>query len=298
LLALAGLVAGCDQPSTFQAPVAKFRDASAVVIQSAKVSLTTLNKNERDTYIYRQLEFRRQIKPSDLAEAQVFSAESIAARTKALDEISNYNELLYQLANSDAPTSISGKVNDLQSSLTSLSEEVNKLIGINDNRFKTAVNTTFPIISGILTDILNQKIADALKQAVNKGTKPVNDLVEALRIDLEVAYQRKRSDVSRRVTAAILDYNREFEKGDNADPGALRAYADQVSQTEDQAEALRTVQPGDGLDAMKKANDALYQLANKPKPSVHDLSAFVAEVESFASTAKRVGDAVQSLAKL
>jgi hypothetical protein len=145
---------------------------------------------------------------------------------------------------------------------------------------------------------VNQKIADALKQAVNKGTKPVNDLIEALRIDLEVAYQRKRSSVSSRVTAAILDYNREFEKGDQADAGALRAYADQISQAEDQAEALRTLQPGDGLDAMKNANNALYQLANKPKPSVRDFTSFVAEVESFASTAKRVGDAVQSLAKL
>lgn len=115
---------------------------------------------------------------------------------------------------------------------------------------------------------------------------------------MEVEYERKRAAASGRVTAAILEYNREFEKGPAADPGKLRAYADDVSALEDMAEALRTAQPGVGLDAMKKANDALLKLATQPKPSVHDFASFVAEVESFASTAKRVGDAVQSLKKL
>src|SRR5258708_10232634 len=107
LITFALVGAGCRQPSAFQASVSKFRDASSVVIQSAKAYLVSLNKNERDTYIYQQLEFRRQIKPSDLKNAQVFSDESIAARTKALDQISNYIELLYHLGNSAPPASIS-----------------------------------------------------------------------------------------------------------------------------------------------------------------------------------------------
>src|SRR5262249_6901099 len=257
VLAFALLAIACTQMSAFQAPVSRFRDASAVVIQSAKLSLTALNKNERDTYIYQQLEFRRQITRTDLEKAQVFSAESIATRTSALDQISDYTELLYKLVNSDASTSITGKAADLQNSLTALSGEVNKLTSADDTRFKSVVNTTFPIISGILKDVINARIANALKEAVNKGTKPVNDLIEAIRLDLEVVYERKRSTAGGRVTAAILEYNREFEKGREADPIRLRSYADQVSFAQDQAEALRTAQPGQGLDAMKKANDAL-----------------------------------------
>jgi hypothetical protein len=298
ILALALIAAGCTQPGAFRAPVSQFRDASAVVIQSAKVYLTTLNKNERDTYIYEQVGFQRQITRTDLDKAQVFTPQSVAVRTKALDQLSTYTELLYKLVNSDAPTSINAKADDLQKSLTGLSGEVNKLTSADDTRFKNVVNTTFPIIGGILRDIVNKKITDALKDAVNKSTKPVNDLIEAIRLDLDVAYERKRSAASGRVTAAILEYNREFEKGASADPGRLRLCADQLSTAEDQAEALRTAQPGEGLDAMKKANEALAKLANQAKPSVRDFASFVAEVESFANTAKRVGDDAQSLAKL
>jgi hypothetical protein len=298
MLILALIAAGCTQPSAFQAPVSNFRDASAVVIQSAKLYLTTLNKNERDAYIYQQVEFRRQITRTDLDKTQVFSDASIAVRTKALDQISNYMELLYNLVNSDAPTSISAKADDLQKSLTSLSTEVSGLTGANDVRFKNAIATASPIIGALLTDLVNGKIVGALKVAVNKGTQPVNDLIEAIRLDMEVEYERKRSAAGGRVTAAILEYNREFEKGIGADPGKLRSYADDISALEDQAEALRTAQPGEGLDAMRKANDALLKLATQPKPSVQDFASFVAEVESFASTAKRVGDAVQSLKQL
>src|SRR4051794_38813040 len=107
VIALCG--SGCTQPSAFQAPVSKFRDASAVVIQSSKAYLLALNKIERDGYLNQQLEFRRQITRSELNNVQVFSDESIAVRLKALDQLSNYTELLYKIVNSDAPESIKGK---------------------------------------------------------------------------------------------------------------------------------------------------------------------------------------------
>src|SRR5262245_41519950 len=95
ILAATLLAVGCTERAAFQAPVTRFRDASSVVIQSAQVYLGALNKNERDTYIYQQLEFRRQIVASDLNKTQVFSDKSIAVRINALDQISNYTELLY-----------------------------------------------------------------------------------------------------------------------------------------------------------------------------------------------------------
>jgi hypothetical protein len=292
------LAAGCTQPAAFQAPVSKFRDASAVVIQSAQAYLTALNKNERDAYIYQQVEFRRAMVRGDLDKTQVFSDQSIAVRINALDQISNYNELLYRLVNSDAPNGITAKATDLQNSLTALSTEVSTLTGANDARFKNAVNTVVPIIGGILKDIVNQRIVKDFKLAVNTGTQPVNELIEAIRLDMEVEYERRRSVASGRVTAAILEYNREFERGAAADAARLRQFADQLSAMEDQAEALRTAQPGAGLDAMKRANDALLKLANQPKPTVQDFASFVAAVEQFASTAKRVGDAAQALIKI
>lgn len=297
VLGLALLAIGCKGPAAYKAPVSKFRDASAVVIESTKAYLTTLNKTERDGYIYQQVEFRRPIKIEDLNRVQVFSDESIAARLKALDQLSNYTELLYQLANSEAPASIKSKASDLQTSLTNLSGEVNKLTGDNDTGFKSAAGKVFPVLGEVLQAFVNKKIEDAIKLAVAKGTQPVNDLIDAIKIDVETAYERRRSAFSGRRTAATLEYNREFEKGKDADPEKLRAYADAISAIEDRAEALRTAQPVQGLDAMKKANEALEKFAKTPKVSVEDFQSFNDAMEAFANAAKRVGDGVQALKK-
>jgi hypothetical protein len=62
LLAALALTAACSRPSAFKAPVTKFRDSSAIVIESTKVYLAALNKTERDHYIQRQIANASQIK--------------------------------------------------------------------------------------------------------------------------------------------------------------------------------------------------------------------------------------------
>lgn len=59
--------------------------------------------------------------------------------------------------------------------------------------------------------------------------------------------------------------------------------------------AFLTAQPIDGLESMKKANEALVKFAATPKPNITDMAAFVDAVDSFANTANRVGHAVQEL---
>ena len=123
----------------------------------------------------------------------------------------------------------------------------------------------------------------------------MNQLIDALKVDMEVAYERRRTSLNSRRTAAVLEYNREFEKGKDAEPAKLQAYADAISATEDRAEAFRTARPGEGLDAMKAANEALDKFVSTPKPAPHDFASFVDAIEAYASTAKRVGDAAMAL---
>lgn len=286
---------GCAKPSAYKAPVGKFRDASGVVIQATKTYLNELNKVERDQYIYQQASSAQQIRLSEIEQVQVFSKEGIAARLKALDELANYTELLYQLANSSAPQDIKTQASDLQKAMGNLSGEIKTLTGEDDKQFKAAAGKVMPIIGDILQAFAEQKIESALRNAVSTGAGPVNELISAIETDARLAYERKRTQYSATRVALVDQYNREYQKGPAASTEKLKLYADAISAGEDRWESFLTAQPSEGLAAMKKANDALVKFAATPKPSVTDLASFVDAMETFADTAKRVGQAVQSL---
>src|SRR5262245_2739001 len=95
VLLAAALNAACAKPSAFRGPVSRFRDASAVVIESTKAYLVALNKTERDHYIDEQVAGRARIQLTEVEKRQVFSAAAISARLNALDQLANYTELLF-----------------------------------------------------------------------------------------------------------------------------------------------------------------------------------------------------------
>ncbi len=284
---------GCAKPSAYKAPVGTFRDASTVVIQSTKVYLSELNKVERDQYIYSQADKPEQIKLNEIEQVQVFSKDGIVARLKALDQLASYVDLLNQLANSSTPGTIKTKASDLQTSLTNLSGEIKALTGEDDKQFKSVAGRILPVVGDLLQAFAEQAIENALKKAIATGADPVNQLIQAIEQDVTVAYQRKRSGFSAARVILVDQYNREFEKGKGADPAKLKAYADDISAGEDRWEAFLSAQPTDGLEAMKRANEALVKFAATPKPNITDVTAFVNAMESFANTASRVGRAVQ-----
>ncbi|HEY2384894.1 MAG TPA: hypothetical protein VGK48_27275 [Terriglobia bacterium] len=254
-----------------------------------------MNKTERDHYLFRQAATQQQIKLDDLVKAQVFSSDGIRARIKALSVLSDYTELLYTLATNQAPTTVKGKASDLQTAVTNLSDEVATLSGTDTGAFQGVANKAFPVIGKVLEIFVTKKIEEGIKTAAEQGVRPVNDLIEALKVDITVAYERKRQDYSERRTAAIDAYNEEFSKGDKSDPGKLRDYANAIGDTEDRIEAFLTADPGEGLDAMKKANEALEKFARQSKPTVHDLASFVDAMEAFGNAAKRAADSLQKV---
>ena len=297
LIVLLAASLGCAKPSAYKAPVAKFRDAAGVVIQSTKVYLTEINKVERDQYLYQQAAAPAMIRLDQIEAVQVFSKEGIAARLKALDQLANYCDLLNQLANGEAPDKIKASANDLQTALTGLSGEVKSLTGENDALFKAAANKVLPVIGDVLQAFAQQSLESALKKTINTGAAPVNELIAVIETDITTAYQRKRTSYSARRVALVDQYNREFAHGQSADLQKLKSYADEISAGEDQWETFLAAQPNDGLEAMKKANDSLVKFANTRRPTVTDFATFADAVDSFASTANRVGRGVQQLLK-
>lgn len=298
LLVAAALTASCTGRSAYTAPVATFRDASTVVIESTKAYLVALNKTERDHYIEEQVAAGAPIQLTKVEEVQVFSPQAIAARMDALDRLADYTELLYQLTVSDAPERIKGRATSLATAMTNLSTQVNAMTGVDDAGFKRAVGTAFPVVADVLQVMVERTIEEALRKAAITGAAPVNALIDAIKVDAELAYERKRNALSKRRADAAVAYNTAATRGGRGETPTLRRLADVVSATEDQWEAFQTARPASGLDAMQRANLALEKLARTPHPRIADFASFVDAVEVFAGAADRVGRAVRQLTDL
>jgi hypothetical protein len=225
---------------------------------------------------------------------QVFSKESIAARLNALDQLANYADLLNQLANSDSPDQIQSGATDLHNAVTGLSGQIASLSGVDDAKFKSAAGKALPVIAGILQGLAEKRIDDALKQAIAAGDMPVNTIIDAIELDIRDAVTRKKNRFSQMRVVAVDQYNQELEQP-HPDRAKLQAYADALSQEEDRWETFLNSSPVEGLDAMKKANQALVKFASTPKIKVTDFNSFVDAMELFANTANRVGKGIQQL---
>lgn len=283
---------GCARPSEYQAPVAKFRDASAVVIEATKIYLIELNKTERDMYIKAQASKPAQIRENEIESVQGFSKEAIAARLNALDQLANYADLLNQLASSDAPARIKAKATDLQTALTDLSGEVRKLGGPDDANFKEVTGRVVPVIGDVLQAFAEERIQEGLNRAIARGAPAVNSLIQAIADDVEIAFQRKKTAFSEERLRMVDQYNKDLQ---NHASTTLEADANAIIAEEDRWEAFLTANPKDGLSAMKRANDALVRFASHPKHTTNDFGSFVDAIESFAATANRVGKAIHEL---
>jgi len=294
-LVLALATAGCARPAEYKAPVQTFRDASAVVIRSTQTFLGAMNKTERDHYISDQVASQAPIQLNRIQEVQVFSQDAIAARMTALDNLAAYTDLLYRLATSDSPEAVKTQAKDLGTALTDLSTQVAALSNTDNEGFKRSVTAVTPVLGDVLKAIVEQKTEDALRKAVTTGAAPVNNLIEAIRVDAEVAYQRKRSALSKQRVDAVQGYNAAVQKGAS---GSLNRLGDTIISTEDQFDAFRAARPDGGLLAMQQANLALEKFARTPHPRATDVSAFVDAMEVFAAAAARLGQNVQQLKEL
>jgi len=285
--------AGCG-PSGFRDPITKFQSASSVVIASTRLYITELNKTERDHYIQSQLSQKAQIKLNEIESVQVFSKDGLKARLDALNQIGSYGDLLLKLANSDAPEKVKAEAKSLADEVKNLLSTVSGLTGNDDTAFKAAVGPVTSIVGVILDLVLQQKIKNALDKAIKNGKDPVNNLIAVIRNDISLAYERKRSSLSDMRTALVDEYNREMLKGSSADSEKLKMLAERISTHEDRWEAFASGNPGEGLDAMAKAHNALVKYAESSH-KVTDLASLVDAMEAFAARAVSIGKAVQAL---
>jgi hypothetical protein len=151
------------------------------------------------------------------------------------------------------------------------------------------------VIGDILKAIVEQSVESALRKAIAAGAQPVNDLIAAIETDAGIAYERKRSALSKRRADAAVAYNAQVEKGSAA---TLRRLANGIVEVEDQWEAFQRARPATGLEAMRLANSALEKFARNPRPRPSDIAELTAAMHLFAAAAARLAEDVAALREL
>lgn len=300
------LPSGCGS-NKYRQPISKFQASAALVSAEARRTYSEINRLQRTAEIKRRARNGTEIRDADLKAVQPLDKKDLQARLDALDRLNEYIDLLVSIANSDSPENISKSATDLSGALANLVNTTAGLSGGNAN-FKSKVNNAFGlgsvVVSEVLKAFIERKIRKGLETAVQRGERPINNLIDAVRDDL-IAY--------RTVTLAVFDtertdilkfYNCELAKkspnnkcprddGSAFSSQRLESYKTQLIASEDLLETLRHADPTESLARMRKAHSKLVSLARSNTPAT--FAEAVAAIEDFAAAAKGFGDAVEKL---
>jgi len=288
---------GCANRAAYRTPVTTFQDASSVMVHSARIYLTQLNKIERDAYIRRQAANNQHIRLDEIEKTQSFSPEEIAVRLEALNELSRYGELLGHLANSDAPERITASASDLADSLQRLSDKVSQLARRPTNsKFVNSAGPAVKIVGEVASIAVEKKIQAALDRAILSGEGPIRDLIHAIRDDITIAFERKRNALSAQRVDYVDAYEDTVGTDNEANGDQRRQRANELIAYLDVWESFPLSNPHEGLNALADAYSALVAYAKSPKTPT-DLSGLADQIELFAARANRIGGVIQQLEK-
>lgn len=288
-------LSGCAITSTYKTAISKFQAASSVVITSSRSYLSEVNKVARDAYIEDCINNRESIRLNKLYDAQPLSSEALSLRLKALDELTNYGKLLYDLASSDTPEKLQAGFEDLGVSLKNISDDVKKNSNESDKEFGKSIGPVSEIFGVIAKDIMEHKIQEGLDKAVKAGEGPINKLILTMRDDVVAAYTQKQDFYSQQRVLLVDKYNNDLKKDESE--SSLRAKAENLKANLDLYEVIISANPKEGFNAMIKAHVAVVEYAKSPK-GPKDLAAFTEAMDDFVSSAKIIAGAVAELKQI
>ncbi len=290
-------LSGCASTTAYKTAISEFKTASSTVITTSQSYLSEVNKVGRDAYIEECINNKESIMFDKLYGAQFLSSEALDLRLRALNELTNYGKLLYDLANSNSPEKLRTGFKDLGTALKNISDDVAKNSNKteSDNEFSKSIGPISEIFGVIAKDIMERKIQAALDKAVEAGQGQINKLMLMMRDEVAMTYTKKRSFYSQQRTFYVKRYNNALKNGENE--SSLRTKAEELKSKLDLFDALMSANPEEGFDAMIKAQAALVEYAKSPKKP-KNLAAFAEAMDDFVSSAKIIADAVAELKKI
>ena len=159
-------------------------------------------------------------------------------------------------------------------------------------RFKDKFGAFTRVASIVLGLIAKKKQSDALKNAIKDGDAPVNDLIDAIKLDLQLNYANKRANLDHDMAEVFKAYNKEVLK-EQPDARRLEEFGTAILANLDAQEVFRATEPTAALDKMKEAHTKMVAYARDDSPA--NLNEALAAIQSFVGTATRLGQAVVKL---
>ena len=289
------LVSGCAKPAAYKDPIVNFQMASTVVIEGARTEYAVVNKKQRDAIIDRHVAEKKKITLPDINTTRLLDCNDLDSRMKALNALKEHGNLLFKLANSNAPDEAKQAVNSLDDALFKLKASFDEEPqSPSEKEFKEKAGA-FAIIAGEITKLtLNAKIDEALSKAIILSENDVLSLITLIRDDMDKFRERQRNIVSQTRLFAIEEYNKEIEQQPEPNPKRLGKAIKRLKQTEDAWEN-NSLLPDLGFNEMMKAHQKLINYAKKGQKTPEDLSELVAIMDAFAKQAKIIADTVKTI---
>ncbi len=303
---------GCDVSARLRKPISDFEEATAVVTAQARLAYVELNRAERLLAIKTARRLKKRLDPRQLrGEADLLSGDDLTARLDALDHLDQFAKLLVDIVNSDITEKVTTSANGLKTALDGLAARIDKLrddqgtetsassTGTssepvaekpNNRRFKAAFGVVTTVASEVLSFVAKKKRDDALKRAIRDGDAPVNNLVEAIKSDLHIAFLVRQRNLDSEIQTVYQAYNTEIELK-TPNQNQLDELEKAILANLEAEDAFYATDPTEALNRMQEAHTKMVRFANQQASETELLGA----VQSYVEAATRLGAAVVKL---
>ncbi|HXT25427.1 MAG TPA: hypothetical protein VN749_11435 [Candidatus Eisenbacteria bacterium] len=292
--------AGCGNDD-YKKPISQFRDASAVVVSSARQTLQQVNQVEENAELDRQIFQGEPFDEKKIKAKDIITEEEIEVRVRAFDQLSRYTSALGDLASLQAPGQVTGQFQDVGNAFTTLAKDADKLKGdssplLNNAKFSGAVSAATAGIGLVVQVIEEHKARREIERQIQEHDKDITQLTDLLGIDLQAAYLRRESTEGQQGVILTASLKQELERPKQGDPALRLLLGERLKDWRSRKLALASADPQPSIAAMKKSHQALvaYVASDKNPKNLSDL---FAAAQEFFSRVQPLGQALASLLK-
>lgn len=297
---------GCGNKD-LAAKIGDFQSAVNNTTAAITICYSELNQVERDLYLEERL--RNKNLTIDYTEddghggarltpfaGKVFSAESIKARTDAIQALASYGKNLAALAGSKAPEQFATGSEAIGKNLTSLAGTFSTLTHDNTARNYAAPLSALGTIFGEIGRlVLEAKRDAALKKAVNEGAPNVRKILDLLEADMNTVIGPLQITAKLQGLAEkVSDYNNNKNNLSNQERAKL---IEEIKKAQQMYELALTFNPTDLLSSLRDANEALIKFVNS-KHNPKTILELDSMLEAFKERAVTIATAVAQLRAL
>jgi hypothetical protein len=302
LLSIAITSIGCGKKE-FIEKIADFQSGVEDTTTATSIYYSELNSFERDLYLQERLyDPTQKVERKDANQVptalvgQTFNAQSIKARTDAIQLLGLYGKRLAELAGNDAPTRFATGTQSIGSNFTKLGGTFSALTGDATAAKYTAPLKALGTIFGVIgQSILESKRDAALTKAVKDAAPEVRIIIDLLEKDLEnVIGPLRETGTDQALAQVILDYNNKrttmtFEERKKA--------LDEIRRSQDRFDIALAFNPSELMSSMREAHEALVKYASS-KRTPQSLAELVNALDAFKERAAVIATAVLELRNL